>query len=128
MEDEIFGPLLPVISYTNEDAIFETINRFPKPLAFYIFSSNIKKAKQLMANFSFGGSVINDTIIQFTNHRLPFGGVGESGIGAYHGKHSFNTFSHQKAVVKKGTWLDLPFRYAPYGDKLKSLRRLFKWL
>ena len=128
MQDEIFGPILPVISYTSENELQSIINSYAKPLAFYVFSSNMDKAKKLMDEFSFGGGVINDTIIQFTNHRLPFGGVGESGIGAYHGKHSFTTFSHQKAVVKKATWLDLPFRYAPYGNKLKTLKKVLKWL
>ena len=128
MQDEIFGPILPVISYTSEDELRTTINHYAKPLAFYMFSSNITYAKKLMHEFSFGGGVLNDTIIQFTNHRLPFGGVGESGIGAYHGKHSFYTFSHQKAVVKKATWLDLPFRYAPYGEKLKTLKKVLKWI
>jgi aldehyde dehydrogenase (NAD+) len=128
MEDEIFGPILPVISYKTEEEWTTIVKSYAKPLAFYMFSNTMSHAKKLMHEISFGGGVINDTIIQFTNHRLPFGGVGESGIGAYHGKHSFSTFSHQKAVVKKATWLDLPFRYAPYGDKLKTLKKILKWI
>ena len=81
-----------------------------------------------MKNYSFGGGCINDTMIQFTNNRLPFGGVGHSGIGAYHGKRSFDIFSHHKAIVVKATWLDIPIRYAPYGEKLKKIKLLLKWL
>ena len=128
MKDEIFGPILPVISYSNFNDLEKIINRYAKPLALYTFSNDNAFKAKILNTFSFGGGVINDTIIQFTNHNLPFGGVGESGIGAYHGKYSFKTFSHQKSIVKKGNWLDLPFRYAPYGDKLKTLKKLLKWL
>ena len=93
-----------------------------------MFSTNSAQAKQLIKQYSFGGGCINDTIIHFANHRLPFGGVGNSGIGAYHGKHTFNTFSHIKPVVKKGNWLDITLRYAPYKGKLKSLKQLLNWL
>ena len=81
-----------------------------------------------MKTYSFGGGVINDAMIHFGNHRLPFGGVGESGIGAYHGRLGFETFSHQKAVVKKANWLDIPMRYAPYKNKIVQLKSMFKWL
>ena len=80
-----------------------------------------------MKTYSFGGGVINDAMIHFGNHRLPFGGVGESGIGAYHGRLGFETFSHQKAVVKKANWLDIPMRYAPYKNKIVQLKSMFKW-
>ncbi|WP_375238546.1 aldehyde dehydrogenase [Aurantibacter sp.] len=128
MKGEIFGPILPVISYSSFENISETINNYEKPLALYVFSNNLKFKTNILNSFSFGGGVINDTIIQFTNHRLPFGGVGNSGIGAYHGEHSFNTFTHQKSIVKKGNWLDLPFRYAPYKNKLNNVKKLLKWL
>jgi len=128
MKDEIFGPILPVITYSNFSEIELIINNYPKPLALYVFSNHKAFKDKIIDTFSFGGGVTNDTIIQFTNHKLPFGGVGDSGIGAYHGKDSFKTFSHQKAIVKKGNWLDLPFRYAPYGDKLKTLKKLLKWI
>ena len=128
MEDEIFGPILPVISFKNLEDINSIINNYPKPLSLYVFSTNSAKAKELIQQFSFGGGCINDTVIHFANHRLPFGGVGNSGIGAYHGKKTFDTFSHKKAVVKKGNWLDIPLRYAPYTNKLKSLKKLLKWL
>jgi aldehyde dehydrogenase (NAD+) len=128
MQDEIFGPILPIISYSSETEIKPVISKFEKPLAFYVFAKDQAFSDQIMSNYQFGGGVVNDTIIQFTNHRLPFGGVGESGIGAYHGKDSFYTFTHQKAVVKKATWLDIPFRYAPYGDKIKTIKKVFKWI
>jgi len=128
MEDEIFGPILPVISFKNLDEIDLIIHKYSKPLSLYVFSTNSAKAKQLIKQFSFGGGCINDTVIHFANHRLPFGGVGNSGIGAYHGKFTFDTFSHKKAIVKKGNWIDIPLRYAPYKGKLKQLKSLLKWL
>ncbi|WP_044398232.1 aldehyde dehydrogenase [Lacinutrix sp. Hel_I_90] len=128
MKDEIFGPILPVISYDDISEIDAIINSYAKPLSLYVFSTDNKKAEKLITKFSFGGGCINDTVIHFVNHRLPFGGVGNSGIGAYHGKLSFDTFSHKKAVVKKANWLDLPVRYAPYNGKLKWVRTVLKWL
>jgi len=128
MKDEIFGPILPVISYEGISSIDSIIFNYDKPLSLYVFSNNKRKAKELINRFSFGGGAINDTVVHFVNHKLPFGGVGNSGIGAYHGKLSFDTFSHKKGVVSKANWLDLPFRYAPYKGKLKILKMLFKWL
>lgn len=128
MKDEIFGPILPVISYTNTSELDAIILKYEKPLSLYVFTKNTAFYKEIIAKYSFGGGVINDTIIHFINHRLPFGGVGNSGIGAYHGKLSFDTFSHQKAIVKKGNWLDLPLRYAPYNNKLGFIKRVLKWL
>ncbi|MFT3796751.1 aldehyde dehydrogenase [Flavobacterium sp.] len=128
MQDEIFGPLLPVISYENEQEIETIISKYEKPLSLYVFSDDKPFAKRMVRDFSFGGGCINDTVVYFGNARLPFGGVGHSGMGAYHGKRSFDTFSHFKPIVKKANWLDIPLRYAPYGDKLKTLRRILKWL
>ena len=128
MEDEIFGPILPVLSFKNLNEVHKIINRYPKPLSLYVFSTNTTQAKKLIKEFSFGGGCINDTVIHFANHKLPFGGVGNSGIGAYHGKYTFDTFSHKKAIVKKANWLDIPLRYAPYSGKLKKLKSLLKWL
>jgi aldehyde dehydrogenase (NAD+) len=93
----------------------------------YVFTTNNYFAEEMIQIFSFGGGCVNDTVIHFSNNRLPFGGVGHSGIGAYHGKMSFDTFSHKKAIVKKANWLDLPMRYAPYNDKLKTIKKLLKW-
>lgn len=126
MKDEIFGPILPLISYSKEDEIAPIINTYDKPLAFYVFTDRTSYAKELINRYSFGGGVINDTVVHFVNHRLPFGGVGESGIGKYHGKLSFDTFSHNKGVVTRYNWLDIPIRYAPYKGKLKKLRTLLK--
>lgn len=128
MKDEIFGPILPILSFKNEADLEIVISKYEKPLSLFIFTDNKSFAKKVIQQYSFGGGCINDTVIHFSNNRLPFGGVGHSGIGAYHGKRSFDTFSHQKAIVKKGNWLDIPLRYAPYAGKLKNLRRLLKWL
>ncbi len=128
MKGEIFGPILPILSYENEDDINTVITTYNKPLSLYVFSTNNSFAKKMITTHSFGGGAINDTVIHFSNHRLPFGGVGHSGMGAYHGKRSFDTFSHKKAVVKKGNWLDIPLRYAPYKGKLKLLKSMLKWM
>lgn len=128
MKDEIFGPILPVISFKNKSKIETIITSYNKPLSLYIFTTQTNAAKKLIEKFSFGGGCINDTVVHFANHRLPFGGVGNSGIGAYHGKLSFDTFSHKKPVVNKGNWLDLPLRYAPYNGKLNKIKSLLKWL
>ncbi|MCH1547459.1 MAG: aldehyde dehydrogenase family protein, partial [Flavobacteriaceae bacterium] len=128
MNDEIFGPILPVIEYDNEAKIYEIISEFEKPLALYVFTTNTKFSDNIINKVSFGGGVINDTMIHFGNHRLPFGGVGQSGIGSYHGKSGFDLFSHFKPIVKKGNWLDIKTRYAPYNGKLSSLKRLLRLL
>ncbi len=128
MQDEIFGPILPIISYQNESEIEAIIARYEKPLSLYVFSNNNKWAKEIVEKYSFGGGCINDIIIHFSNNRLPFGGVGHSGMGAYHGKLSFDTFTHKKAIVKKGLWIDLPFRYAPYLNKLAAIKKILKWI
>jgi aldehyde dehydrogenase (NAD+) len=128
MKEEIFGPILPILTYETEAEIHNVVSKYEKPLAFYIFSENQSFAKKLIKNYSFGGGCINDTVVHFSNKRLPFGGVGHSGIGAYHGQLSFDIFSHHKAVVKKGNWLDLPMRYAPYKDKLAAVKRLLDWI
>ena len=127
MKEEIFGPILPILSYQNEIELHQIISKYEKPLSLYIFSDNKVFAKKIIRNYSFGGGCINDTIVHFSNKRLPFGGVGHSGIGAYHGKRSFDVFTHHKAIVKKANWLDIPLRYAPYNGKLKMFGKLLKW-
>ena len=127
MQEEIFGPILPILSYENEAEIEKIILKYEKPLALYVFSKDTKWSQEMVNNHAFGGGCINDTIVHFSNHRLPFGGVGHSGSGAYHGKLSFETFSHKKAIVHKATWLDLPLRYAPYKDKIKFLQKILNW-
>jgi aldehyde dehydrogenase (NAD+) len=128
MKEEIFGPILPILSYENDSELDEIISKYDKPLSLYVFTTRNKFAEKIIQKFSFGGGCINDTVIHFSNNRLPFGGVGHSGIGAYHGKMSFDTFSHKKAIVKKANWLDLPMRYAPYKGKLTLIRKILKWM
>ena len=127
MQEEIFGPILPILAYKKESELAAVISKFEKPLALYAFTENPAFQKRIIQNYSFGGGCVNDTMIHFANKRLPFGGVGHSGIGAYHGNLSFDTFSHQKSIVKKANWLDLPLRYAPYQDKLATIRKILKW-
>jgi aldehyde dehydrogenase (NAD+) len=128
MQDEIFGPLLPILTYNDEKEIYKTISKYEKPLALYVFSDDKKFARKIVSDFSFGGGCINDTVSHFANKRLPFGGVGHSGIGAYHGQLSFDTFTHHKGVMKKANWLDIKLRYAPYSNKIETLKKLLKWL
>jgi aldehyde dehydrogenase (NAD+) len=128
MKEEIFGPILPILTFENEIEIEAILSKYEKPLALYVFSENPSFSKKIIQNYSFGGGCINDTMIHFANKRLPFGGVGHSGIGAYHGRLSFDTFSHKKGIVKKANWLDLPLRYAPYKDKLPTIKKILKWL
>jgi aldehyde dehydrogenase (NAD+) len=122
MEDEIFGPLLPIIPYDSlPDAIEQIVTR-PKPLAFYVFSENESKRQEIITKVPFGGGCINDTVIHLANPNLPFGGVGTSGIGSYHGKKSFDTFTHYKSVFEQGSLVDIPLRYPPYEGKLSWLK------
>jgi len=127
MSDEIFGPILPILTYDNEKDIEKIIWSYEKPLSLYVFSMNNKFVDSIISKYNFGGGVINDTLVHFGNHRLPFGGVGASGMGAYHGKLGFDTFSHEKSIIKRGTWTDPPVRYAPYKGKLKLMKKMFKW-
>ena len=124
MQGEIFGPILPIIAYETEDDIHTYIMNYGKPLATYVFSNNKKFQKKVIDTYSFGGGAINDTVIQITNKKLPFGGVGASGIGAYHGRTSFDIFSHQKAIIKKANWLDAPLRYPPYNLPMKLVKKV----
>jgi len=114
MQEEIFGPVLPVIEYNNIDEIFPLINNNPKPLSLYIFSKSRKLQKYILNRTSSGNGAINDAVIQFGNPYLPYGGVGESGMGRYHGKSTFDTFSNFRAIMKKSNLFDIPFRYPPY--------------
>ena len=124
MHGEIFGPILPIIAYETDDDIHKHIMNYGKPLATYVFSNNKKFQQKIINNYSFGGGAINDTVIQITNKKLPFGGVGASGIGAYHGKTSFELFSHQKAIIKKANWMDAPLRYPPYNLPMKLVKKV----
>ncbi len=128
MQDEIFGPILPIIAYTNTADIEQWIESYEQPLGAYVFAQDTRFERWFINRFSFGGGAVNDAIVQFINGRLPFGGVGNSGIGSYHEKHSFNTFSHYKSVVHRGTWLDLKIKYPPYNISVDLLKKVFKWL
>lgn len=124
MKDEIFGPILPIISFSTIADAREIIARNPNPLAFYIFTSSSKKEKEWLETVPAGGSCVNNASWHLTNHHLPFGGRGFSGTGNYHGKFSFDTFSHKKAVMKTPTWFDPDVKYPPFKGRLK----LFKWI
>ncbi len=126
MQEEIFGPVLPVLTYENFDELMLLLKKRPKPLAQYLFSSNKAHIRRVNEELSYGGGCINDTIIHLATSEMGFGGVGESGMGAYHGKAGFDAFSHQKSIVDKKTWLDLPMRYQPYTSKLyRKLLQIF---
>ena len=125
MQEEIFGPILPILTYKTFDKAINKINSLPHPLAFYIFTSRPQTARKAIARCGFGGGCINDTIIHLATSEMGFGGFGESGMGAYHGKAGFDTFSHQKSIVDKKTWLDLPMRYQPYRRIYERLIHLF---
>jgi acyl-CoA reductase-like NAD-dependent aldehyde dehydrogenase len=124
MQEEIFGPILPVIEYNNLEEAISLVNNQPKPLALYFFSKNQQYQQKILQTTSSGGVCINDTIMQIGVTELPFGGVGNSGIGSYHGKASFDTFSHQKSVLKKSFLFDIKVRYAPYLGKLDLVKKM----
>ena len=126
MQDEIFGPILPILIYKKEVEIDNIVQHFDKPLSFYVFSERKKWANRLMKKHSYGGGMINDVIVYFTNQRLPFGGVGNSGLGNYHGKYSFDTFTHLKSYVERPTWFDPIQRYAPYGKSFTLLQKILR--
>ena len=126
MREEIFGPLMPVISWNDFAEVIDFINARPKPLGLYYFSGAKRDLDTLIKKTSSGGVSVNDVITHFINSSMPFGGVGESGMGAYHGKYGFETFSHFKPVMIKPTFIDIPLRYPPFAYKLKWLRKLLK--
>ena len=128
MGEEIFGPILPILTYQTDEDLKAIIQQYEKPLSFYVFSQRKRWAKNLMRTYSYGGGIINDTLLQFTNRNLPFGGIGQSGMGAYHGKYSFFAFSHDKPFIHRSSWPDPSMRYAPYKKKMKFLKPLLKWL
>ena len=126
MSEEIFGPIFPILTWKSEDELKAVIDRYGEPLALYIFSENKKMIESVTKSVKFGGGCINDTIIHLATSEMGFGGVGESGMGAYHGKRGFDTFSHLKSIVKKSTRIDLKMRYQPYKSELsKKLIRFF---
>lgn len=127
MKEEIFGPVLPIISYRNLSEVYAHVKALPQhPLALYLFTESETVERDVLDNIQFGGGAINNTIMHIANAHLPFGGVGESGMGAYHAQKSFLTFSHQRSILKASTRLDVPLRYAPYKDKVKLMKALFR--
>ncbi|HFJ9403457.1 TPA: aldehyde dehydrogenase [Bacillus paranthracis] len=125
MQDEIFGPILPILEYNQLEEAIQTINKRPKPLALYVFTEDKQCEEEVLSRLSFGGGCINDTIFHSANSHLPFGGVGNAGIGAYHGKYSFDLFSHHKSIVKKSTKMDVSFVMPPYSEKKMDFIRKF---
>ena len=124
MQEEIFGPLLPILPYRKLDDAIRKIQQRPKPLALYLFTQSKDVEERVMREVSFGGGCVNDTILHLATPYMPFGGVGESGMGGYHGKYSFDTFSHQKSVLKRWPKPDIPLRYAPYDGKMKWIKKI----
>lgn len=126
MENEVFGPILPILDYEDLDDVIKTLNIHHKPLALYIFTEDKKVEEKILNKVSFGGGCINDTLSHATEVCLPFGGVGNSGMGTYHGKESFQTFSHRKSILKKSTKINFKFIFPPYRDKVNLVRKIFK--
>ncbi len=127
MQEEIFGPILPILTFTNLEDVIQTLKTKEKPLALYLFSENKKTQQRVWSALSFGNGAINDALMQVVTSQLPFGGVGQSGFGSYHGMHSFMTFSHQKSYIRKSTKIDVPIAYPPYDAmKLKVIKKLLK--
>lgn len=126
MQSEIFGPIMPIITYESLDEVINIINSRPKPLALYLFSKDKNNINKVLKNTSSGGMCVNETIMHVASSYLPFGGVGESGMGKYHGKNSFFAFTHEKAVVNKGFAIDVSLRYAPFEGKMKLIKKVFK--
>ena len=125
MQEEIFGPILPILTYDDFNSTISALQLKQKPLALYIFSENKQNIDKALNSVSFGGGCVNDVVIHLATSEMGFGGVGESGMGAYHGEIGFNAFSHKKSIVSKATWMDLPMRYQPYTKKNEKLLRLF---
>ena len=127
MKDEIFGPVLPVITYQKIEEVIDKLKHSERPLSFYLFTRSVKVQNLFLNHVSFGDASVKDTISHFVNPNLPFGGIGLSGYGAYHGKYTFDAFSHNKGVLKKSSWLDIPLRYPPYTPgKAKRIKSAFK--
>ena len=126
MSDEIFGPILPILEYDQLSEAIAFVNAHPKPLALYFFSSNKQNQQRILQEVSYGGGCLNDIIMHLGNPELPFGGVGNSGIGSYHGKSTFDTFSHRKSILKNSFRFDLKFRYPPYTMTIDTLKKFIK--
>ncbi|NIG52702.1 aldehyde dehydrogenase [Chitinophaga sp. Cy-1792] len=126
MQDEIFGPVLPILTYSDLPQAIQAIKKLPYPLALYVFTKSKKTERALIEQVPFGGGCVNNVLVHLTNPELPFGGAGYSGMGQYHGKYSFDTFTHPKGMLKTGTWLDVPVKYPPFKNKLGLLKKIMK--
>ncbi|MBQ5486914.1 MAG: aldehyde dehydrogenase family protein, partial [Bacteroidales bacterium] len=126
MQEEIFGPVLPVLTY--DDLQSEVIEKLhdSRPLSLYVFTRKCKEKKAILEGIRFGGGCVNETIMHLGNENMPFGGIGESGMGAYHGRTGFDTFSHKKSILYKSSWLTFDFLKPPYSNKLKLIRKIYK--
>ena len=125
MKEEIFGPILPVLTYDDLDEVIDIVESKPHPLALYIFSSDKKNIKKVTDRCRYGGGCVNDVVVHLATPEMPFGGCGESGMGSYHGKFGFDTFTHKKSILDKKTWFDLPIRYQPYSKLQNILLKMF---
>ncbi len=126
MQEEIFGPVLPVLTYDSYEEVEALLQDKPKPLALYLFSEDPVRKREVSKRFAYGGGCINDTVIHLATAEMGFGGIGESGMGSYHGREGFEAFSHRKSIVEKATWMDLPMRYQPYDRKIcEKIVRIF---
>ncbi|UCZ54038.1 aldehyde dehydrogenase [Bacillus shivajii] len=126
MAEEIFGPILPIITYANDYDVIDLVRKRPNPLALYVFTESKENEQLILEHLSFGGGCVNDTLMHLATPYMPFGGVGESGMGAYHGKHSFDTFTHEKSVLRQTTKFDLPLRYSKSKATLNTLRKMWE--
>lgn len=126
MEEEIFGPILPILTYTELEGAIKEVRKLPKPLALYVFTKEAAIEEKIVSSISFGGATINDTLLHVSSPYLPFGGVGPSGMNAYHGKASFELFSHKKSILRKKSSLSMPFLYPPYEDRVKIVRKILR--
>jgi aldehyde dehydrogenase (NAD+) len=127
MQEEIFGPILPVISFGSLDEVINEVKRREKPLSCYVFTQDKRLMDKILNEISFGGGAVNDAVMHLANNRLPFGGVGESGMGSYHGEHGFKTFSHYKSILRKSTLFESNLKYFPHNQfKLKLMKLMFK--
>lgn len=124
MQEEIFGPLLPVLTFYDMKEVIQMVNAAPKPLALYYFTRDKKREAGILKHISYGGGCINDTVVHLATSYMPFGGVGNSGMGGYHGRDSFDTFTHRKSIMKKSGLIDVPIRYAPFKNKLALLKKI----
>jgi aldehyde dehydrogenase (NAD+) len=126
LQREIFGPILPLVEYEDLEEALDIIRSKPRPLALYVFSQSKKTRQRIILGTQSGSGGLNETVVHFVNLNLPFGGVGDSGMGRYHGKYSFETFSYKRSFLKKAAWIDIPVRYPPYGKKLWLIKKLIR--